>query len=229
MEFRRKKWGRHYRIVIYENGKMVSSTRWSPKEGLTVKNLKQNPEAVLHKLPQKAKEHVIKHVSKKRLRELKKEERKYRSAYVDYVFRDWFETKDKNKKTRVTYEVHFTTLEKQPFHDNNELSITDIFTAHLKKGTYNFMRDVLGIETKRGRKLALPFAHRALDAVHGTCNVVDIDYRVTPVPFKIRLEDVTDAEFKIMKNGRTYDYSLDYKFYIEDYVEDAISEIRMLG
>ena len=216
---KRVKWGKHYRIGIYENGKLRSTMKYSPKQGLTVKNmrkmLKENPEFILKKAPPKARKLLVRKVAEYREKELKELQKKYKSVYVDYIFRDWFTTTDrkKTKITHVSYEVAFTTFEKAQWHDSNAFTLTEEFTEVLRSATISFIENVLGAGFARN--------------VDGSVSIEDEDYRFEPAYAKITLEEV-EAEFKIEKGGKVYDYSHDYLNYIEDYLIKAIRSVRSL-
>jgi len=213
---KRRRWGRHYRIVVYKDGKVIATTKWSPKEGKTVTNirrmLQETPSQALTLFAFKSRMNIARAIAEMKVKETEREILKYKSVYVDWIFKDWFTTTDprKNKITRISYQVSFTTHEDAEFHRSNYIALADKFTDELRDATMRFIEEVLARMGHLAKK------------VDGSCSIEDEDWRRPSVPHNIELEGVR-AEFKVEKGGRIYDYSFDYEHYIKDVLEDVIA------
>lgn len=221
---KRRKWGKHYRVAVYVDGRLIATTKWSPKEGKTVKQiekeLKHNPPRALTKFAPKSRQKLIMvlapTIAKKRTKELKDIIQNAKSVFVDWIFKDHFTTTDprKNKETVISYQVSFTTFGSKNFYLQNHYTLLDEFTELLREATKDFIEEALSGLSHLTRK------------VTGSCSVEGEDWRVGTSRRKIELWKIS-AEFKVVKSYGTYDYSIDYEGFIRERLEDKITEMEL--
>lgn len=248
---RRRRRGK-YRIVIYHEGKEVAELKWSPKEGLTIKRvrelLQERPEEVIYRAPPKSKERLKKAVARERMKELKEYRKKANTLFVPYIFREWGESKSHKKHTEVTFDVFFVTKEDPIFHDENEDTILEIFTKYLREAVKEFI-DSLRVNPE--------FHEWLMELVEeASCNISEEGIkpvRMKHPPNKIKLATVyewavvnkgnkyfktpkkkrptsfmVEAQFFIEVNGKRYDYSFDFERVVVDELLDAIDHMRVV-